>query len=175
MNALQQSTVGFALLVLSTLLLHAITLSTTFRIEEHLNHPDHVTLILDRIQTLSDVVEKLYQEVKAEPLGVNNPIPPVSTPRTSLEQLAKFIVTYGLMITWMGGLYLFWDGLESVRSHALKVSLLGSMLLTANLGLIVMLLFLPVSAWHSYVSGTIVAGGLGLFYVVFFTSATDDL
>ena len=174
MTALQQSTVGFAVLVLSTLLLQAITLSTSPRIGEHFNNLDHVTLILDRIQALSDVVEKLYKEINPEPLDVNNPIPPFAAPRSSLEQLARSIVTYVLMVTWMSGLYLFLDGLQSIRSHVLRVYLLSSMVLAANLGLIVMLLFLPVRAWYQYVSGTIVAGGLGLLYTMF-TCAKDDL
>lgn len=67
----------------------------------------------------------------------------------------------------MSGLYLFLEGLQSIRSHVLKVYLLSSMLLAANLGLIVMLLFLPVRAWYQYVSETIVAGGLGLLYAMF--------
>ncbi len=76
MTALEQSTLGFAVLSLSTLLLQAITLSTSPGIGEHFKNPDHVTLILDRIQALSDVVEKLYKEINPEPQDVNNPIPP---------------------------------------------------------------------------------------------------
>lgn len=173
MTALEQSTLGFAVLSLSTLLLQAITLSTSPGIGEHFKNPDHVTLILDRIQALSDVVEKLYKEINPEPQDVNNPIPPFAAPSSSLEQLAKFIVTYVLMVAWMSGLYLFLEGLQSIRSHVLKVYLLSSMLLAANLGLIMMLLFLPVGAWYLYISGTIVAGGLGLLYAMF-TFAKDD-
>lgn len=126
-----------------------------------------MNLILDCIQALSDVVEKLYKEINPERQGVNNPIPPFAAPRPSLEQLAKSIVTYVLMVAWMSGLYLFLEGLQSIRSHVLKVYLLSSMLLAVNLGLIVMLLFLPVRAWYQYVSETIVAGGLGLLYAMF--------
>lgn len=175
MTALQQSIGSFAVFVLSTLLLQAITLSTFPGIPgEHFNNPNHVTLILDRIQALSDIVEKLYKEINPKIQDANNPIPPFTAPCSSLEKVAKSIVTYVLMVSWMSGLYLFLDGLQSVRSHVLRVYLVMSMLLAANLGLIVMLLFLPVRPWYQYVSGTIVAGGLGLLYAMF-TCAKDDL
>ncbi|KAJ5570823.1 hypothetical protein N7535_004483 [Penicillium sp. DV-2018c] len=168
MTALQQSTIASAIFVLSTLLLQAITLSTSPGIGEPFNNPDQVTLILERIQALSDVVEKLYKKINPElPLEINNLTPPFAAPRSRPEQLAKFIVTYTLMVTWIISLYSLVDGLQSIRSHALKVYILSSVLVAANLGLIVTLLFLPVREWYMYVSGTIVAGGVGLFYATF--------
>ncbi|KAJ5120464.1 uncharacterized protein N7515_009852 [Penicillium bovifimosum] len=141
--ALQQLTLGFGVFVLSTLLLQAITLTTSPGIGQHLNNPDHVTLVLDRIQALSDIVETLYKEINPESLDSNSLTSPFVDPRPGLQQLAKSIVTYLLMVTWISGLYLFVDGLDAIRSRALKVYLSSSMLATANMGLIVMLLFLP--------------------------------
>lgn len=72
------------------------------------------------------------------------------------------------------GLYLFVGGVDSIRSRVLKVQLLGYALPTANLGLVVMLLFLPVRAWYQYLSGVIVSGSLGFLYAAL-TYAKEDL
>ena len=72
------------------------------------------------------------------------------------------------------GLYLFVSGVDSMRSRVLKVQLLGYVLLTANLGLVAMLLFLPFRAWYQYLSGVNLSGSLGFLYATL-TYAKDDL
>ena len=72
------------------------------------------------------------------------------------------------------GLYLFGSGVDSIRSRVLKVQLLGYAFFTANLGLVVMLLFLPERAWYQYLSGVIVSGSLGFLYAAL-TYAKEDL
>lgn len=74
----------------------------------------------------------------------------------------------------VGWLYLFVDGVESIRSRVFKVYLLGYALLTANLGLLVMLLFLSARAWYRYISDVIILASLGLLYAAL-THAKEDL
>lgn len=151
MNALQKSTVGFAVPILSTLLLQAITLSAYPGIGQHFNNPNHVALILDRIQALSDIVQELYRQINSETLenDMNDLKPSFAEPISAWKKLPSLLSPNVLMMTRIYGLYLFLDGLQSISSCVLKIYLLSSMLL-----------FLSVEVWHMYVSGVIVAGDL---------------
>lgn len=138
MAALQQSILSLGVIALTILLLQAIYLSYPPNRDYH--NPEQLTIILHRIHKLSSVVEEIYETSYQKPLTLNN----LEVPRDSrpdLDKVLRFIITYLLVVALACGLYFFVGGVDSIRSRVLKVQLLGYALLTANLGLVGMLLF----------------------------------